>query len=260
MKKICILFIFMLMFSAEASAININTNKNDNLPVILMYHRVSESGKEDAFTISAEDFEKDIYFLKKQGYRFLKAEDLKKSELLSEKSVVITFDDGYESDYNVVLPILKKYNASATFFVIGSLIGKEGYMSRDELEKLSNSDLVQIGNHSYNFHCFDNARVKRLFFTEPYKVIADFEQNMKSLQSITGKKITAVSYPYGIYGKYVDFELKKRGIVTFCSDEIVTDEAPFGRFNRSADVTANEIIKKLNNKLLILSKSYSGKN
>ncbi len=246
MTIICTVLIFLMLTINNMPA---NAIKEDTYsPLVLMYHRISDSEEKDAFTISAKEFEKDIKFLKEQGYIFLKAGEIEKHVNATKKSVVITFDDGYESDYKIVLPILEKYNAVATFFIIGSLIGKEGYLTASELNNLSRSDCVQIGNHSYSIHNLKFQDVKGLYFTAPNKIISDFELNRKHLKTITDNDVAIVSYPYGLYGKYVDNELKKTGLITFSSDEHISKSTPYGRFNRAAELSAEQIIKKLQNK------------
>ncbi|MBO7256416.1 MAG: polysaccharide deacetylase family protein, partial [Bacteroidales bacterium] len=59
--------------------------------------------------------------------------------------VAITFDDGYESDLSIAVPILKKYDAKATFFVLGKNV--EMY---PDLYQLILKEGHKVGNHTYS--------------------------------------------------------------------------------------------------------------
>ncbi len=72
---------------------------------------------------------------------------------MPDNSVLITFDDGYEDNYTNVLPILEKYDAKATVFLIGSYIGeKSGYLNWEQVQKMSESGHFNIESHTYNLH------------------------------------------------------------------------------------------------------------
>lgn len=93
---------------------------------VLMYHHISEEGN-DSTELSPEAFEAQIAALAEAGYTSVFPEDLaayvREGKELPEKPIVITFDDGYLSNYEYAYPILKKYGMVATIFVIGSTVG-----------------------------------------------------------------------------------------------------------------------------------------
>ena len=71
---------------------------------------------------------KNIKVLLENGYTFMSFKELdnadnKKIEL-PKKPILITFDDGYYSNYRDIYPILKKYNIKASIFIITDNIGK----------------------------------------------------------------------------------------------------------------------------------------
>lgn len=57
--------------------------------------------------------------------------DSEKTELPS-KPIIITFDDGYYSNYEYIYSILKKYNVKVSIFIVTDKIGKE---IMEEIEK-----------------------------------------------------------------------------------------------------------------------------
>ena len=69
---------------------------------------------------------------------------------LPEKVVVLTFDDAIETQYSVVMPLLKKYSFGATFFVCEfppDFADKTKYMSWKQIAQL-NHEGFEIANHS----------------------------------------------------------------------------------------------------------------
>ncbi len=109
-------------------------DKPDKKINTLMYHRVG-SFEKDPFELAVDDstFEEQIKHLK-ENYTILKSDD--KWSDIDEKSVVLTFDDGYVDFYSKVYPVLKKYNVPATVFISTGNIDTYNEFWWDELEKL----------------------------------------------------------------------------------------------------------------------------
>jgi peptidoglycan/xylan/chitin deacetylase (PgdA/CDA1 family) len=101
--------------------------------VILEYHRVSANiSPDDVHSIYPNEFRFQIKLLNKLGYEFLNLPNaiklLKNGFDKKKKYVVLTFDDGHKDNYKYAYPILKEYNAFATFFIISDYVGKSGWM------------------------------------------------------------------------------------------------------------------------------------
>ncbi|MBE7054029.1 MAG: polysaccharide deacetylase family protein [Ruminococcaceae bacterium] len=279
MKKVlylCLILILMMnnsvfaqdVLSYEITDLNIDktlemekqdfTNSNneslkllrDNRDVqVIMYHKLSNNPAEwSQWCTSPKNFEEDIVYLKNKGYTFLKVNelmDLRCSHL--KKVAIITFDDGYMSDYEMALPILEKHNVKATFFVIGAMVGKNEYMDEKAIIKLSNSPLVEIGNHSYDLHLKTYKEIEMLFSLNSNYVYNDFMKNKSYLESIIGKKVTSLSYPNGIYTKSTDYLLKRNGTkITFSTGIEKVEKSMFnaiGRKNRAHNLTMDYYVK-----------------
>ena len=97
---------------------------------VLMYHHISDDVTSSA-VVTAETFERHMAALLDEGYSPVSLRELSDfvhgDGELPEKPVVITFDDGYMSNYELAFPILKKYGSKASVFVIGSSVGKSEY-------------------------------------------------------------------------------------------------------------------------------------
>lgn len=127
--------------------------------VILMYHRIANPVVDPwQLAVSAENFEQHLMLLERKN--IVKPlpqiiEDLKKKKI-SKKSIAITFDDGYEDNYLIAKPLLKKYKLPATFFITSKSINSANEFWWDELAEilLQTQTLPQILSLDINGHAF----------------------------------------------------------------------------------------------------------
>ena len=242
---------------ANADGLSFITKRNASKKqkvAVLMYHMISEIPEyQNTYCISPEELEKDIIYFKNNNYIFAHLSEIDSvCKANPNKNVaVLTFDDGYESDYKYVLPLLKKHNAKATFFVFASQLDKPFYMTKSQLKALSESPYAIIGNHSYDIHNKTPREIRELYAYQKNSdmIVNDFSKNKSVLENITNKKITVLSYPNGIYNNTVDNYLKNKKI---CSVSVSTDEKPYspynkiiGRYNRSNTRTAQNIASSI---------------
>lgn len=186
----------------------------------LMYHQVlkdeSRSGK---YIITPDELESDLKYLSDNGYVSLLPSELakirKNGEKLPEKTVVITFDDGYETGFYYVLPLLKKYGMKAVINIVGSYtdeyseIDEEGkhlsyaYLTWNEIKKLSDSGYVEIGNHTYDMHSNIGerngcAKMAGESEKEYRKALYDDISSLSDkLEKVTGVRPVSFAYPFG---------------------------------------------------------------
>jgi len=117
---------------------------------ILMYHNISLNPDGRVDTVTPENFERQMAFLKKRGYRVLPlrqvVEGLRSGQRFPRNSVIITFDDAMANNFSQALPILKKHGFSATFFVPAGKLGQPGRMTWEEVRQLFESGM-DIGSH-----------------------------------------------------------------------------------------------------------------
>ena len=208
--------------------------------VAVMYHKISENPAEIGdFCISPETFEQDIIWFVDNGYSFCFASEVDEilaKELPVAKYAVITFDDGYESDYRYALPILEKYNAQATFFVIGTGIGENDRISEESLKLMAQSPLVEIGTHSYELHNLSVDEMRKSYSANKISyIVGDFKKGEATLEEITGKDVRTLSFPNGIWSVATVTELRKVGFEELFSSELKRIEFTrdrYGRVNR----------------------------
>ncbi len=266
---LCMICFAILSLSVTSYALNINgsvlsTNKKisesgplgtqmeqDGSPCIsIMYHKLSEVPTEiGAFCITPEDLEADIIYFINNGYQFYTASELPQLTNAQLKTAVfLTFDDGYESDLYYLLPILEKYNAKATVFVIGSMLGVGEHITKEQLAELAKSPLIEIGSHSYDIHNLSVSQEHVLFQSgNTDYIVSDFWKNALFLEEIIGKPVRSLSYPNGIWNAATDKALREAGFVaTFTSEEkMIRDvNAPAGRYNRPSTIDVPTLISR----------------
>ena len=66
---------------------------------------------------------------------------------LPEKPIILTFDDGYKDNYTEMLPILEAHGMTAVVYVITNELGKENYLTFDELKEMQRRG-IEIGSHT----------------------------------------------------------------------------------------------------------------
>ena len=188
----CILYLFFNFIIPHVQT-------KDGLSVLGYHGVVSDQDKEkyykdDMYTLSESQFERHIQYFYENDYVVYTMQDVEeymngKIEV-DEKSVVLTFDDGYMNFNEVVKPILVKYGYHGTCFVIGKHV-------EDDIEKfLKEEDLkedafVDYYSHTYDLHRkskkgFDRKVIQDLSFEE---IDFDFKKNCVNH--------TYLAFPYG---------------------------------------------------------------
>ena len=164
---------------------------------VLMYHSINSDKR--FFTVTPDNFEKQINFLVKKKYDFLSLDQveeiLSKRQKIGSKMISSTFDDGYKDNYEMVFPILKKYSIPATIFLVVDLIGKEGYLNWGEIQEMQNSGLVEFGCHT-----FSHPDLTRISEEEQQKEIIE---SRNILEGSLGTECFYFSYPSGKFNDKV---------------------------------------------------------
>lgn len=143
--------------------------------------------------MGVEYFDMHMNYLVSSGYTALSAERLVTAllnrEELPQKSIVVTFDDGYEDNYLYAYPILKKYNITGNVFISTGLMEKEDYMTWEELGEMAESTLVKLYNHTTSHVDIGNASSD-----QAQKEITTAKMMLQEKLSVTSP---IFAYPYG---------------------------------------------------------------
>ncbi len=179
---------------------------------ILIYHAVREYRPGDSATarqyiITPETLEKELRFLKDQHLNSVSfaqlADALDNGTPLPSDPVIISFDDGWQSQYRSAVPLLKKYGFRATFFIFTNGIGAKHFMTADQLRELADAGM-EIGSHSrshpYLARIADARRLRQEIFDSRTK-----------LEKVLGRPVTAFAYPFGHYTPQIVELVKEAG-------------------------------------------------
>jgi peptidoglycan/xylan/chitin deacetylase (PgdA/CDA1 family) len=108
--------------------------------LVLVYHRVAENSIDPwRLCVQPEVFEQQIQFLK-NNFHVISIDNLKEQlakRQISDRTVCITFDDGYVDNYTTAWPILSRNNLPATFFITSHNLNNQQSFWWDELVALS---------------------------------------------------------------------------------------------------------------------------
>lgn len=119
---------------------------------VLMYHHIDERGEVSSLSVSPENFRRQMRFLSEHNYNVISLAELVQAKLekkrLAPNTVVLTFDDGYEDNYLLAYPVLKKYSLPAIIFVIADSIDGEGYLNYQQIKEMASSGIIDIGSHT----------------------------------------------------------------------------------------------------------------
>ena len=181
-------------------------------PRVLMYHMVSAhrpGARFNGLRVQPESFEAQIAWLSRNGWQFFTVSELwAQWDTLPDRSVAITFDDGYADNLHNALPLLEKYDAKATIYMVvdrhdrdwstakkahhntGEL-AREPKLNDDELQRLVASGRIEIGSHTLT-HI--NLRT-----TPAADKRIELAESRRLLQAQTGQPVTSFAYPFGIY-------------------------------------------------------------
>lgn len=212
------------------------------VPVLLYHHLDPKADGSNDMAVSPEAFERQIRALYEAGYTAVSIDALQAyvntGAALPDKPILITFDDGYMSNYEYAFPILQKYNMKATIFAIGTSVGHMEFykdttypltphFGAAEIEEMTASGLISIQSHTYDMHQaadYETGVVRPSIQQLPGEdeadyiqtLIEDIRQEKELLEPMTGRPVNAIAYPKGEYSELNCTVLTQHGIeVTF---------------------------------------------
>lgn len=179
---------------------------------IFCYHHIRKWEKTDseddrAYIVEPADLEAQLKWLQQAGYHSVTSEQVYQyyanGVALPEKPVMLSFDDNDDNQYTNARPLLKKYGFKASFFVMTVTIGKENYMTAEQLKELDKE------GHDLQPHTWDHHIVT------DYKTEEDWQRQIvepkNELEALLGHETSFFAYPFGIYDAQVVDKLKSYG-------------------------------------------------
>jgi peptidoglycan/xylan/chitin deacetylase (PgdA/CDA1 family) len=172
---------------------------------ILCYHRVNDREK-GYLSVPVDAFRKQMKWLSEQGYHSASLADLLDGKI-DEKSVVITFDDGYEDNYQHAFPIMRDYGFQGIIFLIAKKIGEPSYLKISQIE-----DMMKSG-FEFGSHTLSHPNLKTLSVEQKRHEIAD---SKIALEKLFGTPFDFFCYPFGQFDAEAAQIVKETGYRGAC--------------------------------------------
>lgn len=176
---------------------------------ILTYHRFAQNSAGKT-TVTQSHLLEQWARLKEQGYRFAALnvieEAIARHQPLPAEDVIVTVDDGHESVYTVLFPILQEQHVPVTLFIYPSIISRRpDALTWQQLKEMQATGLVRIESHTY-WHPDFRKEKRRLSAADYVRFVQDQLSRSKGiLEKKLGVPIHSLAWPYGI----VDPELEE---------------------------------------------------
>jgi len=236
---------------------------------VLVYHNIGYMN--GSFNVTPEVFESQIKELVKNGCYFTEPSEIDlffhNKKDLPEKSIMITFDDGYRGVLQYALPVLKKYNIKATLFLITGYLGNTSFLNWDHVDELIDSGLFTLGSHTHNLHYYEKfisfpvntpallrfklkGETKSLYSK---RIIEDLEKSKKLIETRYKKEVICFAYPFGAYNEEAIILVKQCGFklafaynsqqvkwITKNSNQFLLERYPVFQYSTNTDLFMEE--------------------
>jgi peptidoglycan/xylan/chitin deacetylase (PgdA/CDA1 family) len=180
---------------------------------ILMYHEVAELSSAKAkimpnkLIVEPAMFTRQLDWLAEHGYHTVTLSEahgfFQERQTPSGRLVALTFDDGYRSCRETVLPALAARGMRGTFFPIPAFfVGQPDYLRAEMVAELSAAGM-EIGSHAWSH--------PRLTEIPPEQLRMELMKSKEHLVTITGKPVEFLCYPFGCYNRKVLAEARRCG-------------------------------------------------
>jgi len=201
--------------------------RNDRVPALL-YHHFAPGGSDEKHTNDYHPvyfcydtaFDEQMNYLRRQGYTAISLDDFlafqKNRKTLPPKPILLTFDDGFMSNYLYAFPILKKYGMTATLFMtvdrsadnFKKYAAVDAPLTEPQLKEMSNAGIA-IESHSMTHRYLSNL--------EPDVIRWELSESRKSLEMLLQRPVKFIAIPSGAYDKTVKRLVRTAGYeAAFC--------------------------------------------
>lgn len=241
---------------------NLYVNRAESIPVLMYHHILPQKDmtqygwNNNSAVISLENFTEQMKYLYDNNYHTVTLDELEKflkgEILLPKNSVLITFDDGYQSNVVNAYPVMKQYGHKGVIFIIGKSSDKpQATYTPENTSAISVEimddylDVFEYGSHTYDMHVMENGKTRIEIYTQE-QIKEDLLINKSLFPN------NAIAYPHGRYNqnilnvlKELDYKLGftiKKG---YTNRNTPIYEIP--RFNIGPEISIDKFIKIITN-------------
>lgn len=236
-------------------------HRSDRIP-ILLYHRLVRKADAEAGLVADEEpvwasydtvFAAHMDRLRSEGWTTLDFDDYLRirsgQAQLPPRPVLVTFDDGYLSNYTLAYPVLRRNGQKATIFVAlepdaetrDLVAGLDGFLTPDQMKEMSENG-ISIQSHS----------LTHPILTELPAHAVDFElaESRRRLEAITGRPVRHLAIPRAGYSRRIRSQARAQGYATVCCNNKGTstglsDPLALPRIVIDRDMGPDEVLRAL---------------
>lgn len=265
---------FFAGIACGAVSVTQAAGQGDKLPIVMYHKLTANSRKEGRYTLTNEQFESDLRFLKERGYQTVTVSDIldyvDNGTALPPKPIMITFDDGFEAVAAYGVPLLEKYGFTAVAFIIGSVTDfysltddhnlTYSCLDWDAVRSLADADVIEIQSHSYDLHKNtrkrSGAKKMRGESLEDYrKFLTDDVVTMQNLMNENAGIVPqGFAYPFGSFSPESKGILAEMGFraIFLCEERVNKIDRQstdwlfsLGRYNRASGISSASFFAKM---------------
>jgi peptidoglycan/xylan/chitin deacetylase (PgdA/CDA1 family) len=177
---------------------------------ILVYHHVVPNHVPGVLFVTPDGFEQHLRFLRDNDYQSISFTDLadclEYGAMLPERPVILSFDDGWENQFQHAFPLLQKYGFGATFYIVSGYLDHQNFMTTDQLQAMMAAGMT-IGCHSRTHPALAG-------IGNPQRLKDEVAGSKAWLEDHFGIAIDTFAYPYGSYTQATVAAVKAAGYRT----------------------------------------------
>ncbi len=222
--------------------------KTTKVPILLYHHITTDefSNEEAISLISPNDFRLHMTAIKvhfspislRSYYEYVMCDD--GSVTIPDNPIIVTFDDGYLSNYEIAFPILKELEIPATIFVVTDTVGEiagggkvnNSHFSWEQAREMEESGLIEIQSHTVNH--------KRMTSLDVNEMIRQIRKSKYDIERNLGRECDMIAYPYGDYNQTIKDAARAAGYKMQLLVDDKIEEAEYG-VNVPTDGTENVV-------------------
>jgi len=201
LKAIIVIILIMTISCSTKQEEHVLTLQEDSELLILCYHNIVDDIDDihNPYAVTKKELKEHIIMLKEKDFISIGLDDLEstilKGSTIPKKAFLITFDDGYQSDYSHVFPLIKEMSVKAAFFPVAGMVNKPGRLTSEQIAEMSESEKCFFGSHSMN-HNLNK------------KLHSEIGDSKRKLEEIIKSPIIFFSYPRGYFDEEIIKVLK----------------------------------------------------
>jgi peptidoglycan/xylan/chitin deacetylase (PgdA/CDA1 family) len=185
-------------------------NSASRIPV-LMYHRVVDRPlveSKHGIWVTAVRFRKQLNSLRIRGFSPITFVDYKRfldgEARLPANPIILTFDDGYQDNYELAFPALQDFGFKAVVYLVADAERRTNFWDPDEPSAplLSNGQIREMASSGIEFgsHTVTHPRLPEI---SERQIRQELKDSKSAIEQIVGSEVLSLAYPYGAVNPFV---------------------------------------------------------